>query len=208
MAGYYLYTIDNEVFSQLTTSPTRKQGLLLADHLLECFDDDDERSEMWPEDREALARLIIARLAQPDWYSDLSYEDANFWDNVVFALQEEPGQRIGIDFECSDYESIYWDCAEIAAEQGATMMAEPTFGSSGFRYFGKPANDYANYPIYSLFTPEQTRQLLAQLEGVEAYFRSLAGGEGSPREQFFEGLLPTVRSAVDRGRVLWVQTDT
>ena len=163
---------------------------------------------MWPRERAALADLIIRRLAQPDWYSDLSYEDACFWDDVVRALQDEPGERMGIDVQFSDYESIYWDCAEIAAEQGATMMAEPAFGSSGFRFFGKPKIRYGNYPMYSLFLPGQAAQLLAQLERVEPHFRSLPGGEGTPHEQFFEGLLPAVRGAVESGRVLWVQTDT
>ena len=208
MAGYFLYTLDNDVFSQLTTSPTREQGLVFADYLRQCFDEEEERSAMWPEDREDLSDLIVKRLARADWYSDLSYADANVWDHVVHALRGEPGERIGIDFRCSDYESIYWDCAEAAAEAGATMMAEPTFGSSGFRYFGRPTSRYANYPMYSLFPPDQARQLLTQLEHVEPRFRSLPGGEGSVHEQFFEGLLPTVRDAVANGRVLWVQTDT
>jgi hypothetical protein len=127
---------------------------------------------------------------------------------VVFALQHAPGQAFGIDFQFTDYESICWDCAEIAAAQGASMMAEPIFGNSGFRYFGKPAAAYSLYPMYSLFTREQTPALLSQLERVEPHFRSLPEGAESPREQFFEGLLPVVREVVANDRVLWVQTDT
>jgi hypothetical protein len=209
MAGYFLYTLDKDVFSQLTTAPTREQGLVLADYLREYLaSSDDEPSAMWPGDREALAGLIVRRLALPDWYSDLSYEDAHVWDSVLLSLDGEPGEALGIGFQCSDYESIYWDCAEAAADRGATMVAEPAFGNSGFRYFGKPTSDYSNYPMYTLYTPDRARHLLAQLEEVEPHFRSLAGGEGSVREQFFEGLLPPVRGAVARGRVLWVQTDT
>ena len=163
---------------------------------------------MWPDDRAALARLIMKRLALPDWYSDLSYDDACMWDNVVISLQREPAEQLGLDFQCSDYESIYWDCAEIAAKKGAKMMAEPVFGSSGFRYFGKPTSEYSNYPMYSLFTPAQAQQLLTQLQAVEPHFGALPDGEGSPHEQFFEGLLPAVQHAAENGRVLWVQTDT
>lgn len=209
MAGCFLYTIDNEVFSQLTPSPTREQGLVLADYLREYLaDSDDEPSAMWPDDRDALAALIVRRLALPDWYSDLAYEDASVRDSVVLSLDGEPGEALRIDFRCSDYESIYWDCAELAAARGATMMAEPAFGNSGFRSFGKPTCDYSNYPMYTLYTPGRARKLLAQLEKVEPHFRPPPGGEGSGREQFYEGLLPPMRGAVARGRVLWVQTDT
>ena len=143
-----------------------------------------------------------------DWYSDLSYANAAVWDEIIFSLQDEPGKAIGLDFKCYDYESIYWDCAEIATAQGATLMAEPSFGSSGFRYFGKPTSEYSNYPMYSLFSADQARELLTQLQAVESHFASLPEGEGSPREQFFEGLLPPVKDVVANGRVLWVQTDT
>jgi len=214
MAGYFLYTIDNDAFTRLTTSPTKADGDALADFIVEELEDyledvdDESDAEMWPKDRNGLSALIIKRLAMPDWYSDLSCDNANMWDNVLFALQDEPGEEIGIDFQCSDYESIYWDCAEIAAKQGASMMAELAFGSSGFRYFGKPSSEYSNYPMYSLFGLDKTKELLTQLDAVESHFASLADGEGTPREQFFEGLLPPVRTAVENGRVLWVQTDT
>jgi hypothetical protein len=213
MAGYYISTIDGEVFSQLTTSPTREQGLVLADYLRqwlgELDEDDGGRPPPWPDDPKGQANWVTERLARLDWYSDLSYEEATTWDEVVASLRGEPGEIFGIDHQLYDYEGIYWDCAEIAARQGATMMADPTFGGSAFRYFGRPAAPrYTVYPMYSLFTPEQARRLLAQLEGVEPHFRALTGGAGSPREQFFEGLLPPVRDAVARGRVLWVLTDT
>lgn len=214
MAGYYIYSLDGGVFLQLTTSPTREQGLVLADFLLEGLDDlledfdDESEAAMWPRDREALAALIVKRLASPDWYSDLSFDNVRVWDEILFSLQDEPGDAIGIDFQCSDYESIYWDCAEIAAKKGATIMAEPAFGNSGFRYFGKPSSEYTLYPMYTFHLPDQTKKLLAELEKVEPHFASLPDGEGSPREQFFEGLLPAVRDAAAKGRVLWVQTDT
>ena len=38
MAGYFLYTIDGDVFSQLTAAPTKAQGDILADWVLEDID--------------------------------------------------------------------------------------------------------------------------------------------------------------------------
>ena len=164
---------------------------------------------MWPRDRDALSALIVKRLALPDWYSDLSYGSANMWDNVLFSLQDEPGETIGIDFTCYDYESVYWDCVEIAAEKGVTMMVKPPFGSGGFRYFGKPSGgEFSVYPMYSLFNPEEAKGLLAQLESVKPHFESFSDGNEELYEEFFEGLLPPVKHAAEAGRVLWAQTDT
>lgn len=214
MAGYFIYNIDSDVFTQLTTNPTREQGLILADYLLEEFEDyledydDESDAQIWPRDRDGLAGFIVKRFAMSDWYSDLSMDNANMWDNVLHALQDEPGEEIGLDLQCPDYESIYWDCAEIAAAQGASMMAESVFGGSAFRYSGKPSSKYTVYPMYSFFVPQQVKELFAQLKSVESHFATLPGGEGSPREQFFEGLLPPVTYAAENNRVLWVQTDT
>jgi hypothetical protein len=88
------------------------------------------------------------------------------------------------------------------------MMAEPHFGGGGFRYFGKPATEYTVFPMYSLYTAERTRELLAELESVVPHFLALPEGEGTERDQFFKGLLEPVRGVAAGGRVLWVQTDT
>jgi hypothetical protein len=214
MAGYYLYSLDNDAFTQLTTSPTRQQAAALADAALEELEDlieeniDEGETSKWPKARGALADAIKARLASSDWYSDLSYGDAQIWDFIIGNLDDKAGKKIGIRFKCENDGYLYWDAAQIAAEHGATMMAEPQFGSSGFRYFGKPSSKYSVYPMYSIYTPEQTKALLSQLEAVAPHFRSLPEGEGSDRDQFFKGLLTPVQKVLKKNRVLWVQTDT
>lgn len=211
MAGYFLYTIDYGIFSQLTSSRTKEQAMILAGPVAEDMADADssDRPWPWPADADALAEVFRQRLASADWYSDLDGDAIEVWEDVLFSLQDEAGDALGLDFQCSDYESIYWDCAEFAAEQGADMMAEPAFGSSGFRYFGKPTAEYPQFPMYSLFAPQDVQKLLAQLRLVEAEFDDLEDDdEGSVREQFFEGLLPAVQYAAENQRMLWVQTDT
>ena len=123
MAGYYISSIDNEAFIQLTTTPTIEQGLILADVLLvemEYYVENEfhnpSDADIWPRERNALAEIIIKRLASSDWYSDLSMDNANMWDQVVCALQDD---AFGLDNQLADYESIYWDCAEIAAANNA-----------------------------------------------------------------------------------------
>lgn len=204
MAGYFLYSLDTEVFHQLTTSPTIEQAKVFAEYFssnasnyLEVFH---WKEAVFPE-------LIQHRLALSDWYLDLSQEASEMWDEILFSLMDEPGQTLGIDFQCNDYECIDWDCAAMAAEQGATMMAETQFGASAYRYNGTPSYD-GYYPMYSFYLPEQCRELLSQLESVESHFLTLPDEEYSPREEFFEGLLPAVKNAVSTGRILWIQTDT
>ncbi len=223
MAGYYLYSIRYDVFSQLTTTPTKEQGLLIADSLLGeegeyelCLEefDDESAAANWPLDRETLGEVIINRLASTDWYSDLCYDSSILWDYILRTIFH--GDFFNIDFQCSDYESIYWDVAELAEKQGAAMMGEPAFGGSGFRWhkkksrFGWLRRQVAGYsPDYTIYKPQQSRKLLKELNAVKSYFSSLAENEeGSPREQFFEGLLPVVKNVVVKDRVLWVSTDT
>ncbi len=207
MAGYFLYTFDGDVFRQLTTSPTDGQAAILARYIVERVGEADG----WPADLGDLTAAIRKRLAAADWYAGLSDDDARLWDDIVFSLCREPGEAIGIDFRCSDYESIYWDCAEEAASQGADLMSEPRFGASGYRFFGEPSHDYGYHRAYSIFDPEGVRALLRQLLAGEPHFAEFPedeDDEGSLREQFFQGLLPVVRFAAENGRTLFVQTDT
>ena len=212
MAGYFLYTLDGDAFTALVTEPTDEQARALAAQLV-----DESRGGLldvgWPTDVSELTGFVKERLAADDWYGDLSQDAAALWTNVVFSLREEPGEACGLDFQCSDYESIYWDCAEFAAEHGAPMMSAPTFGSSGFRCPPDrldPDGDDPLDPYYSLYTPAQTRTLHDQLRAVEPHAAALPDREeeGSVAEQFFEGLLPTVAAAAESGRVLFVQLDT
>jgi hypothetical protein len=218
MAGYCICSLDAGVFEQLTTAPTREQCLVLADDLLDGLEEAlgeykgglaADRGK-WPMDREALAQSIQQRLAAPDWYADLTYGDAVIWESVVNALSGSPGEQFGIDFRNENDGMLYWDAAEMAAEHGAPMMAEPAFGNSGFRN-GKPQTDLES--LYTIYRPAEVQKLLAQLERARPFFEAMDDDdEDDPLpeayEQFFDGLLEPVRKIAEEGRVMWVQTDT
>jgi hypothetical protein len=120
-------------------------------------------------------------------------------------LDEEVQKKLEIGFECLQDDSIYWDCAEIAAAKGAIMMQEDRFGSSGFRCAGERSSERE----YSIFTPEQGLELHRQLKKIEPHFSSLRDDdEFGIRQQFFEGLLEPVRHAAEYGRYLFIHTDT
>lgn len=201
-------------FQQLTTAPTMAHCLILADFVLdgleealdEYGDEDAADPSKWPLDRKLLAERIRKRLASADWYSDLTMGDAEIWYTVLRGLMEEPGQQIGIGFQCENEGFLYWDAAEIAARHGAPMMAEPMFGNRGFRNSGKSRGDVEL--IYTIYLPQQSRQLLNQLEKAVPHFEALPDEEDNERAQFFQGLLEPIRQIVAAGRVMWVQTDT
>jgi hypothetical protein len=86
----------------------------LADAALEWLDDalediieDQAQAPKWPGDRVALAESIGVRLASPDRYSDLSYESALVWDNILDALEDEDGKAIRIGYRCENDGYLY-----------------------------------------------------------------------------------------------------
>ena len=215
MAGYNIYSLDAGVFQQLTTSPTIEQCLVLANPIVEDLESlldeygDDEAADpkKWPLKRDALAETIRKRLTSPDWYADLTYGDAAIWDQILGQLDDEPGEELGVSFRCENDGFLYWDAANLAAKYGASMMAEPKFGNSGFRSSGKSRGDLEL--IYTYYLPPQVQQLLQQLEKVAPKFEKLSDDdEEGDRAQFFTGLLEPVRRIAAEGRVMWVQTDT
>ena len=58
MAGYFIYTLDGNAFSQLTTSPTDDQAMTIAKYLQESVED----SKVFPSDLLKLADAIKTRL--------------------------------------------------------------------------------------------------------------------------------------------------
>jgi hypothetical protein len=57
MAGYFIYTLDGSAFSQLTTSPTDGQAMVIAKYLQESVGD----SKVFPSDLSKLADAIKTR---------------------------------------------------------------------------------------------------------------------------------------------------
>jgi hypothetical protein len=214
MAGYYIYSLDADVFEQLTTSPTTEQALVLAEtiveeleYLLDEYADEDAADpKKWPRKRPALAESIRKRLASPDWYADMTHGDAVIWEQILRQLDDVPGEQLEIDFRCENDGFLYWDAANLAAKNGASMMAEPKFGNRGFRYSGKSRGDLEL--MYTLYLPQQVQLLLQQLEKVVPFFKTQSEEKEGNRDQFFRGLLEPVRKISAKGRVMWVQTDT
>lgn len=213
MAGYHIYSLDADVFQQLTTTPTIEQCLILAKPIVKDLGDLLEEYEgvtaadaaKWPRKPAAMAESIQQRLSSQDWFADFTLGDVLIWNTILRQLDDKPGEKLGIDFQCENDGFLYWDAAKIAAQHGAPMMAEPKFGNSRFRYFGRARDGGEEFSFY---VPAQVQQLLQQLELAVPHFETLPEEEGGDRDQFFDGLLEPVRKIAAAGRVMWVQTDT
>lgn len=212
MAGYFIYSADANVFHQLTTSPTKRQCLAMAESIADDVEymldeyEDEADPDKWPSDAADLAESIRARLIRADWYGDLTAGDAEIWNTILHELTGETGAEVGLDLRSENDGFLYWDAPALAAKKGAKLMAEPVFGNSGFRFTGKSSSDIDL--MYSIHLPERTRELLAQLEAVVPHFEKLPDVPDGDRDQFFRGLLEPVRRIVAAGRVMWVQADT
>lgn len=145
MAGYIIYSLDWGKFQQFVEHPTPKQLAVLASLVTEAVADEDEVGDdaltcAWPKDKTAQARILAARLAKPDWYSDLSDAGKGLWENTIFEVaMGDAGIRL--DFRV-DSDGVYWDAVELAwkhlgvAPDAITEVAFSAFGKSPFRYCG------------------------------------------------------------------------
>ncbi len=207
MAGYTIFSIDREPFEQLTTSPTIEQALVLADIALKR-EQLPSNNDKWPSDRDRLVEQIRQRLGSADWYSDLTYAEGVFWEYEVVA-PIKGNEALGVqEYWDTDFDSIYWDVCQEARKKGAAMMDDKTFGHSGFRYFGKPTSEWNMFPMHSIFSVHETKQLYEELQSVETHFAKLKKKKAELFEEFFDGLMTPVRVAAENERLLWVVTDT
>ena len=194
-AGYIIYSLDADKFRALIEHPTKEQlaelGVLMQGGLEEWdgeFDDGDPVAE-WPRDSKALAPIAAKRLAQSDWYADLSQAGKSLWEGVVFGACMN-NDSIDVGFRVDD-DGIYWDVIEIAWKHlgvptgviNDTTLS--TFGTRPFRYFPVPkakkkswfsfgsGNDDDWTPMHSMHAPDEVKKML----GIESRWPGDQGRE-------------------------------
>lgn len=208
MAGYFLYSLDGDAFSRLTTTPTDAQAAALARPLLTGSDWDDGRNGLaaagWPTDLPGLTAFLKSRLAAADWDAGLTADGSGLWCEVVDLFGKSPGEACGLGYRAHSDREVSWDVSEFCAARGAPTLTEPAFGNRGFR-----ASRPDHFHEYSLHPPDRVAALLSELRTVEPHAAALPDdAEGSVWHQFFHDLLPVVERVAAAGRVLWVRTDT
>ncbi len=144
MAGYVIYSLDWNKFQQFVEHPTPDQLAILARRLsggLEELDgefDDGDPILEWPTDAKGLVPIAAARLAMPDWYSDLSTAGKTLWEGAIFGVCSD-SDGIDVGFQAEN-DGIYWDVIELAWKQlnvvpGRTSnVALSAFGKRPYRY--------------------------------------------------------------------------
>lgn len=220
MAGYIIYSLDWKKFSALIERPTPEQLGILARMVGEELGDLDGEFEegdpvlSWPQDPEALSRLIAQRLAQPDWYGDLSEVGKNLWEGTMFSAcmnSEELG--LGLDFRV-DSDGIYWDLIELAREHynvppnAVNEVALSAFGLQPFRYVPVPPSaapweDW--HPMHSMHTPDVVQRMQQEFLNLASVVEE---ADEDVQQQYNEELMPALEAIVNDGRLLFIQVDT
>lgn len=227
-AGYIIYSLDAGKFRAFIERPTNEQltalGRLMQGGLEEWegeFDDGDPVAE-WPTDPKALAPIAAKRLAQSDWYGDLSQVAKTLWEGVIFGacMKHKP---IDVGFRQDD-EGIYWDVIKIARKHLGVPAntindtALSTFGTRPFRFFPAPkakkkgwfsfgsGSDDEWTPMHSMHAPDEVQKMQAELKAAGPAIKAAKNDEA--REQYEENLMPALETIVQDGRMLFVQVDT
>ncbi|WP_146119325.1 hypothetical protein [Blastopirellula marina] len=217
MAGYFLYSLDAEKFNQFVIDPTDKQMFAFADVVSERLDYFNEEEGKilaeWPVDPQELAPILRERLAQDDWYVDLSdYEKSIFESSVDDYLSEK---KSGLGYRPESNMGIYWDVIEIIRSYHRVPNSQVNdkiisrFGTTPFRGMpdqSKRRSFMSWHPMHSLHLSEDVVKLRDEvLAAQEAVMGS--DDEGAKRDYENE-LTPALDRLVAKGRILLVNVDT
>lgn len=205
-AGYIIYSLDWGKFLDLVNRPTKQQLKVLAEFLrneAEDYGDDD-----WPSSKAALAKAITQRLAQAEWYEDLSDTGKTVWDLMMFQTCRDDAVDVGFRV---DSDGVYWDvidivCADIKKRADPNAeIAMQAFGNRPFRCGVDPGGGEWS-PMHSMHAPDDVRRMLEELRSAEAAV--VASGDEDARQQYEEELIPALERIVADGRGLFIQVDT
>ena len=202
--GFSLHLFHGNHFARLLDSPSEQQIVDIVRYITRWSS---HVSKVWPRETGPLTEAIRQRLASPDWYSDLSAEDAEVMDEIALSFIEVP--QLGIDHQGTcNYVEVSLACIEKIAAFGATMPSRERFGWSGFRVLGHQDAQHQQERPYSIFGPEEVTVWAANLRSVEPRFREIEDvSKGGVRQEFLEKLLPFVSVAAAAGCYLFVQGD-
>ncbi len=220
MAGYFIYSLDWDKFHRFVEEPSRTQLLAFAEQVSDGLDGADEALKVgdpvydWPSEPEELCDVIRPRLAQPDWYGDLSDTGKSIWERAVIAFSERRKRGDGLDFRCACDDSVYWDVIEIARRHHGVPVDQITdavishFGTRPYRYHPR-INRRPRWedwtPSHSMHTPDEVARLLEELKAAGPSI--LAAPDDDARADY-EQLLPAVEKVARAGRLLYVGVDT
>jgi hypothetical protein len=214
--AYFLYSLDWTKFQKFLESPTAKQLAAFSDALADGYDDEydefdeDDPIHEWFKDKKATAAVIKSRLAMPDWYSDLSYMGKGLWEPAICTMAHS--KEFGFK---SHSNGIYWDVIEVARKHhkvpvnAINNLAISQFGTRPLRYVPNPKKRVSLsdwHPTHSMHTPNETVQMLNELEDAGTFITS-SDRQGA-REDYENELMPALDSIVKAKRMLYVSVDT
>ena len=176
MAGYFISSIDAELFDNFVAAPNDKQLKRIASVLSaeNCHDlpQNDPLRKFNEFTKAQSLDFLKSRLNSSDWYSDLSPSGRTLWERCVCDACETMDSRPEIE------ESVYWWVWDMISEafgcenDGTIDPDIPfsAFGTKPFRYIQGDDYDPGNriwVPFHSLHGVEDVNSMADELDEIE-----------------------------------------
>lgn len=217
MAGYHISSLDWKKFQKFVKHPTKKQLLAFAERLayqlgggdIDIELEEDDPIQEWPREPAELCGLVKERLAQPDWYSDLSDAGKTVWSEAVtdFCREKGPG---GVDFR-RDHDGIYWTLLDVAwkvlkvpADQVLPDVAVSAFGRRPYRYHPN-ANAKPSHLMHSMHTPDEAGKMLDELQTAAP---AIEASKNQEAIHDYDAVVPILEQLCEEHRMLFIEVDT
>lgn len=217
MAGYILYSLDHDAFEKFCKLPSDDQLLELAREACESPDYfGDAKTEILGNASASPTELVPTlrkRLAQDDWFADLSGQAKSQFDLILrrfFSNREH-----GLGFRCETNEGLYWDVIDIIRTHH--QVAPNTMNEKVISQFGtKPlhanlepeqASGFAAWmPYFSMHLPSDVAKLREEVQAAES---AVMNSDNPDAQWEYENeLLPVLNSVLNDQRLLFVVVDT
>jgi hypothetical protein len=214
MAGYYLHSLSWEPLHELIENPSNEMIAEFTDLFskrLEQIRDRLKKSDVmykWPTTVSFLQDVARHHFAKENWYQDLTSDEADAWESALCEMVEL-GKRFEHKFHGGD--SIYWNAISEGVDHhvksGSAAIELNDFGKRPFRYVRPdiPEMDWLWYPMHSMHTPNETKNILAELRAAEESIVN-SGQTNAPED--YEVLCEMFDEIVPQERALYVRVDT
>lgn len=216
MAGYMLYSLDNDAFQKFCTAPSEKQLLKLAQETSVSLDDfDDSEGEVlgsWPVQPEELVPILRTRITQADWFAGFSDYEKSQFDMILRGFFCDDDNEL--NFRCES-DGIYWDVVDLIRNHHqvpANTVNEKIISQFGTKPLhatletGKTPGFDTWAPYFSMHLPEDVIQLREEVLAAEAAVRN--SGDDNACQEYDDELLPTLDTVINDQRLLFIVLDT
>ena len=218
MAGYCLYSLDWNKFSQFVAEPTDEQLLEFADFFSQEVDqndgefDDDDPVADWPADPAELKPYMAELLRKEDWYGELSDVGKCVLEAAIQEYCTDDSNPLGFRV---DSDGVYWPVIDFVRAHfnvpadTVTEAAISRFGLVPFRFvpeLNKRMEWGYWFPIHSMHPPDEVKKLLEETQAAEADVMN--SNDENAKFEYEDQLVPALTRILNDNRLLFIHVDT